>query len=140
MRLTSLLTLMFTLMLLGGCGAHLCEEEPGTISPQLLDAGVVLQGYQACRFGSASEAAQLTHVAHSKLYHPGLGEYWEAAQAYMQHWEDQGWERTACFDGLGQTTHDDVEVTQCYVKGLQLVRLHAYEFNGAVVDLDLLQR
>ncbi len=124
-------------VLLGAC-AHPCEEQDAPIAQQLIDAGLVLDGGDACDFGSPREAEGLESVAYTKLYH-GSGEFWKTAKRYIDHMEGQGWQRVACTGGLGETENSDIQVTECYMKEAQLARMHAYDFNGAIVDLDLMQ-
>ena len=123
--------------LLGAC-AHPCEEQDVPIAAPLIEAGLVLEGGDACDFGSPREADGLESVAYTKLYH-GSDEFWKTAKQYVEHLETQGWQRVACTGGLGQTESSDIQVTECYMKEAQLARLHAYDFNGAIIDLDLMR-
>ncbi|MEM7078746.1 MAG: hypothetical protein AAF513_08970 [Pseudomonadota bacterium] len=131
------LSMLLLIGVLGGC-AHPCEEQDARIAQQLLDASLVLEGADACDFGSAAEVAGFENVAHNKLYQGG--ESWQVAKAYIDNFEGREWAEVACFSELGETANDDVQINKCFMKGRQIARMHVYDFNGAILDLDLLQQ
>ena len=122
---------------LGAC-AHPCEDQNADIPGILRDAGLIMENPKACDFGSPRESQGLENLGFAKLYH-GSGEYWRSAEKYIRHLQGSGWQRVACTGGLGETVSSDIEVTECFMKRDQIARIHAYDFNGAIVDVDLLE-
>lgn len=131
------LVFAFGLLMLVGC-SHPCQEQDADIATELLDQGLVLDGADACDFGSAANVDGFESLAYSKVYHGG--ETWRVAQSYIDNFEGQSWAEVACFSELGATTNDEIQINKCFMKGHRVARMHVYDFDGAVIDLDLLQQ
>ncbi|MCA9657028.1 MAG: hypothetical protein KC486_01675 [Myxococcales bacterium] len=129
-------TLVLALSVASGC-QHKCEKDGGSIPAELTEAGVVMEGAEACEFGAATDDALMNHIAFVKVYHSGY--FKENGLKYLDHLEGKGWERVACAGGLGTTNVTEHRMTECMKKDRLRVRLEFYDFDGTALDIDLLE-
>lgn len=126
----------FVALLTVGC-KHKCEEDGGEIPAAIKEAGVVMEGAEACDFGGKRTDEFMRHIAYVKVYHSGY--FVENALKYLGHLEGQGWERVACEGGLGTTGKTEHRMTECMKKDRKRVHYEFYNFDGTAVDIDLLE-
>ncbi|MEZ4380926.1 MAG: hypothetical protein R3A79_06235 [Nannocystaceae bacterium] len=129
-------TLALALSLAGGC-QHKCEKDGGSIPAALTEAGVIMEGAEACEFGAGVDDEFMNHVAFVKVYHSGY--FKEHGLKYLDFLEGKGWERVACAGGLGSTTITEHRMTECLKKERLRLRLSLYDFDGTAIDVDLLE-
>jgi hypothetical protein len=134
--LKAAVTLVLALSVASGC-KHKCEEDGGSIPVALTEAGIVMDGAEACDFGAARTDSLMNHIAFVKVYHSG--DFKENGLKYLDHLEGKGWERVACAGGLGTTDISEHRMSECLKKDRLRVHLELYDFDGTAVDIDLLE-
>jgi hypothetical protein len=124
------------LFLGAGC-KHKCQTDGGAIPEELKQAGVVMEGAEACEFGGKTGDEFMVNLAYTKVFHKG--DFKRVGLDYMDFIEKKGWERVECAGGLGPTTMDQHRMVECFKNGPQRVRYEFYDFDGTAVDIDLLR-